>query len=231
MSVQSPIELLEQVAAWFDDVGVAVVYTGGTTVPLYLAGVAATEFRATKDVDCVVDTRTYAAYAELLGRLRRAGFHETSEEGAPICRLVRSGLSVDVMPVVPDVLGFSNEWYADGWDRAATVALPSGRSVRVFPVEYVLASKVAAYESRGGGDAYGSHDMEDIITLLDGSPGVLDAVEQSDERVRAFLVGWLAALARRRDAYDVLAAHVSRAPGDDDRAFLLLERLAAITDQ
>ena len=68
-----PVEMLDRVAAWLDAAGMTGVYTGGSPVPLYLEPAAATEYRPTRDVDWVVDTPTYAAYQDLVGRLRKAG--------------------------------------------------------------------------------------------------------------------------------------------------------------
>lgn len=221
----NPLELLEQVAIWLEDAGIAVVFTGGTTVPLYLDAVAASEYRQTRDVDCVVDSGTYAAYTRLLTRLRAAGFSDSQEDGAPICRFERDGILVDVMPVNPDVLGFANRWYPAAWRTRTELRLPSGRAVRVFRLEYLLASKITAYESRGAADPFLSHDFEDLVTLLDGSPGGLAQVSGAEADVRAFVMEWLQALVGRSDAYDVLAAHVSRASGGGDRAEVLLARL------
>lgn len=220
-----PIELLEQVAAWLDDAGIQVVFTGGSTVPLYLEPIAAQEFRPTRDVDCIVDAPDYAAYARLTSQLRRLGFQESQEEGAPMCRFIRDGLLIDVMPIDPEILGFSNPWYPGAWTNQASLRLPSGRTVAVFPVEYLLASKISAYESRGNADPYVSHDFEDIVTLLDGADDVLRAIELAAPDLRDFVSTWLAALLARRDAIDLFEAHVSRVAGGDDRARLLFTTL------
>ena len=221
----NPIELLEQVAEWLDDAGIQVVFTGGSTVPLYLGPVAAQEFRATRDVDCIVDASDYAAYTKRTSQLRELGIHESQEEGAPMCRFVREGLLIDVMPIDPEILGFSNPWYLGAWNHQARQSLPSGRTVAVFPVEYLVASKISAYESRGNADPYASHDFEDIVSLLDGADHILDAVEAAAPDVRDFVRSWLTALVARRDALDLFEAHVSRVAGGHDRALLLLESI------
>ena len=41
---------------------------------------------------------------------------------------------------------------------------------------YFLATKIEAFESRGEGDFYGSHDLEEIITLLDGREFLFDEI-------------------------------------------------------
>lgn len=39
------------------------------------------------------------------------GFQEDTREGAPLCRWVRHGTTLDVMPLDEKILGFSNRWY------------------------------------------------------------------------------------------------------------------------
>lgn len=221
----NPLHLLEQVAEWLEELGVSVVFTGGTTIPLYLDAIAASEYRPTRDVDCIVDTKTYGAYAQLVARLRASGFSDALEDGAPICRFEREGILVDVMPIESAVLGFTNRWYPPAWRAPTKRRLPSGRAVPVFRLEYLLASKISAFESRGAGDPYLSHDFEDIVTLLDGCPDALPAIANAEIEVRIFLKAWLQRLVARSDAYDLLAAHVSRSSGGGDRAEALLHRL------
>ena len=83
----------------------------------------------------------------------------------------------------------------------------------MFPVEYLLASKIIAYESRGGSDPYGSHDFKDIVTLLDGAPGVLASVKSADEELARFVSDWLRRVVAREDISDILGGHVSRIAG------------------
>lgn len=222
---EHPIALLDKVSGWLEQAGIQVVYTGGTTVPLYLGPIAAVEFRQTRDVDCIVDALDYPAYAALTRRLREAGFLESQEDDAPMCRFVREGVSVDVMPINEGILGFSNRWYRGAWENSTLMRLPSGRYVPVFRIEYLLASKIAAYESRGGADPYMSHDFEDVVSLLDAAEGSLDSVDAAAPELRDFVHQWLSSILSRDDAYDLMAAHVSRAAGGSDRAELLLMRL------
>ncbi len=48
------------------------------------------------------------------------------------------------------------------------VKLPSGTFISVFTLPYFIATKIEAYCNRGGNDIRFSHDIEDVIIVLDG---------------------------------------------------------------
>ena len=72
------------------------------------------------------------------------------------------------MPTNPDILGFANRWYGPAVDAAETITLPSGQIARMVSAPYFLATKLEAFDGRGHGDYLLSHDMEDLIAVLDG---------------------------------------------------------------
>ncbi|MBI5883978.1 MAG: hypothetical protein HZB91_12840, partial [Elusimicrobia bacterium] len=163
-----------------------VVFVGGATVELYMAGPGAEPLRVTDDVDCVIGITSRAAYGALEEKLRALGFsHPTEEPKAPICRWKYSGIPVDVMPIDAAVLGFSNRWYSEGILNAEKKVLPDGQGISVFSLPYFLASKLEAFMGRGKGDFYGSKDIEDIIVVVDGAREVRESVLGAPEAVRA----------------------------------------------
>ena len=125
------------------------VFVGGATVSLYAtdAGLAA-EVRPTDDVDIVVELASYKGYAELDERLRSLGFINDIESGV-ICRYIIKGLIVDVMPVDPSIIGFSNRWYKEGFENAVQHVLDEQTTVQIFSLPYFVASKWEAFKGRG----------------------------------------------------------------------------------
>lgn len=117
MSTRTPIELIEIVAGDLGAMCDDVVFVGGAIVGLLITDPAAPPISATKDVDIIVSVTSNYAYSQQLGeRLRRLGFSEDSEEGAPLCRWRRrDGIKLDVMPTDPGILGFSNRWCIRSW--------------------------------------------------------------------------------------------------------------------
>src|SRR5689334_21971720 len=112
------VQLIELVAARLANLDVPLAFVGGITTSLYLDDAFAGAARGTDDVDCVVEITTSLQMARLEKRLRQSGLSNDRSVGAPVCRWVCSGVKVDVMPVVGEILGFTNPWYADGVRRA-----------------------------------------------------------------------------------------------------------------
>lgn len=72
------------------------------------------------------------------------------------------------MPSAGELLGFENLWQTVAMPHAARHTLPSGSEIRAITPPYLIATKLAAFGSRGRGDHLGSRDLEDVILLVDG---------------------------------------------------------------
>jgi predicted nucleotidyltransferase len=160
------VALVEVVARALGAINERVVYVGGCAVGLLITDAARPPVRATQHVDLLVEIKTRAAYYQLAGELRSAGFAE--DQGGVICRWRLGKLKIDVMPTERDVLGFSNRWYPMAVHEAQSTALPSGQVIRLISPPLLLATKIEAFYGRGAGDFMASHDIEDIVTLVDG---------------------------------------------------------------
>ena len=163
------LTLLELAAHALGDVLAEVTFVGGCTTILLVDKAAFGGVRQTDDVDVIVDVVSLLAYQQLSKRLRRNGFAEDRE--GPICRWIfKEGEAVvrlDVMPNSPEILGFSNRWYADAMANAEMHTLPSGTQISVVNPGYFLATKFETFNGRGKGDYAASHDLEDIIFVLE----------------------------------------------------------------
>jgi predicted nucleotidyltransferase len=109
--------------------------------------------------------------------LHQRGFREDVSEDAPICRWTAEGVILDVMPTDSAILGFGNKWYEQAMEYAMVVELPSGEQLRMVSAPYFLVTKLEAFDGRGRGDYQMSHDMEDIIAVLDGRPEIVEEVK------------------------------------------------------
>lgn len=222
-------EMLVRAATALGELKDEVVFVGGAVVDLFITDPAAPRPRFTQDVDVVVEVATYGAWAELGARLRTLGFREDRRDGAPLCRWVFDDLVMDVMPAIERVLGFTNRWYRQAKEQSLERELPGGLRVRVVTPPLFLATKVEAFRSRGGGDFVASHDLEDIVAVVDGRPALADEVQLAPAPLRRYLAaavrGWL-------EDPDFLAAVPGHLPGDaasQARAPVVLDRLRAIT--
>jgi predicted nucleotidyltransferase len=207
-----------------------VVFVGGATVHLWLTEAAAPPVRATDDVDVICDVTSYAEYQALSERLRERGLEEAIDEPV-ICRWRHrdSGLAIDVMPTSEDVLGFSNPWYEAGIATAVELKLPSGKRIRAVAPPVVVATKLAAWLGRGGGDVLASLDVHDIVVLIDGRPELIDELAAQPEELREYVAAELASL-REVNYFEYVVQGAVAAYGDvaNERATILAERLDAI---
>ncbi len=203
------------------------VFVGGCTTGLLLTDLAAVGIRPTKDVDALVDVTSYAMYAALSERLRALGLTEDITEGAPLCRWRYRDLIVDVMPIDEGVLGFSNRWYLPAMQSAQTRAI-GGSDVRVVTPVYFVATKLAAFHGRGAGHVTVSHDLEDIIIVVDGRPDLVGEIGAAEPEVRAFIASEIGFLLTNRDFVDALPGFLLPDAASQARRPLLEGRLRAI---
>jgi Nucleotidyl transferase AbiEii toxin, Type IV TA system len=217
------IALLESAAEALEEMLDAVVFVGGATVELWITDEAAPEFRPTNDVDVIVEITTRDAYYRLEERLRELGFQNDEEDGV-ICRfrLPRSALILDVMPTKASILGFENRWLREAFPRGVPYTLPSGREIKVVPPVSLMATKLEAFASRGGGDLYGSKDFEDLIRLLDGREELVEELKGADVDVKAFVSQGLARLSRLETFESAAEGALGGGPETLDRFELVL---------
>lgn len=218
---------VERLGALADDM----VFLGGCATGLLLTDVAAPPIRVTQDVDVITEVASLGDYQRLSGQLRKRGFKEDQSPDAPICRWVAADVVLDVMPTRPEILGFGNEWYQPALDAAAVVALPSGKSIRMVTAPYFLVTKLAAFDSRGKGDDVMSHDMEDIVAVLDGRPEIVDEVKRADEALRKHLITRFAVLLRDANFVAALPGHLPGDAASQARAPLVMERITEMVER
>ncbi len=164
-----------------------VVFVGGCATGLFITDPAMPEVRATQDVDVIVEIASRVEYYRLEEELRSRGFKQDMSENAPVCRWLVDAIKVDIMPTQEDILGFSNRWYLPAIKNADHVELEKELAIQLVTPPYFLATKIEAFTGRGGGDYMASHDMEDIITVLDGRPEIVSEIRSSSEDLKIFL--------------------------------------------
>lgn len=214
---QTNLDAIAIVARGLGDLLESVAFVGGAVVTLYIDDPAAEDVRATKDVDCVIEVSGHGGLADLEQQLRRLGFVNATEPGAPICRWHFSGLIVDVMPTDSSILGFSNRWYPEAMKNLRTKRVAPDVEVFVFSLPYFVASKLEAFETRGKRDWLASHDLEDVIRVLDTSSSIETDLCETTGELRTYLNDELGRLAHHADAAEILAAHLTPGSTTDAR--------------
>jgi hypothetical protein len=187
------------------------VFVGGAVAGLLVTDPASPSIRPTEDVDLVCSALALADYYRLGAQLRERGFMEDARPGAPACRWRIGTLAVDVMPARADILGFSNRWYPLAVETAQRVVLPSKQAVRLVTAPVFVATKLEAFHGRGQGDFLFSHDLEDLLAIVDGRPSLLEECRGSPPGLRRYLADQFAALLATPAFLEALSGHL---PGD-----------------
>ena len=97
-------DAVRKLAPFLDEI----VFVGGVTLGLLITDEAAAPIRGTTDVDVIAEIVTYADYIAFSERLRQAHF---TEDTGLTCRWHNGTLTLDVLALSKDVLGFTNVWY------------------------------------------------------------------------------------------------------------------------
>jgi len=191
------------------------VFVGGAVAGLLITDPAMPPIRPTEDVDVICKALVLTDYHRVEAALRAQGFVHDPDIDAPICRW-RTGPGnaaaiLDVMPTLEEILGFSNRWYPLAMDTAQNVTLRSGRTIRVIAAPVFVATKLEAFRGRGGGDYMSSHDLEDLLAIVDGRASLLHECQTSPPVLRQWLGAQFEALLAKRAFLDALPGHL---PGD-----------------
>jgi hypothetical protein len=206
-----------------------IVFVGGCTTGLLITDPAASPVRATDDVDVIVEVSSYAEYSRFSKRLRSLGFSEDSSEGAPICRWLVDHMKLDVMPTDEGILGFSNRWYKPAIETANLILL-DGFELRVVTAPYFIGTKLEAFRGRGKGDFHASSDLEDIVTLLDGRPTVVEEVSESSAVLRRYIGREVGKLLENPDFLNALPGHLAGDQISQARIPMILRNLRSLHD-
>jgi len=192
-----------------------VVFVGGAVAGLLVTDPLADSVRATRDVDAVVNT-SRARFHEIEAQVAQRGF-ERDVRSDVICRWLHSasGVAFDLMPVQPEMLGFTNRWYPYAVETAERVDLGEGARVRLVCAVAFVATKLEAFASRGHGDFLSSHDLEDVLNIVDGREELTGEIADAPIEVREAVAGIFRRLLSNADFVNVfpgLMAEPARAP-------------------
>lgn len=221
------IELLARVAEALGDLRERLVFVGGCATALLITDPAAPPVRATHDVDAVVAIVSLADYHRLGEALRVRGFLQTLEDGEPPYRWTFAGMKLDIMPTDEKILGFSNRWYEPAMRTAETVLLRKGLSIRLVTPVYFVATKLEAFEDRGQGDYFASHDLEDVLSIVDGRPDLVEEMSRAEPGVREYVAGLFTRLILDEGFLNALPGLIIEG-SPAVRSPIVLQRLSAI---
>jgi predicted nucleotidyltransferase len=201
-----------------------IAFVGGCATGLLLTDPAAAPVRPTLDVDAIVAIASYAEFTDLEKRLRELGFHQPISEGIPVCRWLSGDLILDLMPTDSSILGFSNIWYAPALENARRVRI-EGTEIRLITAPYFVATKLEAFHGRGTNDFRMSHDIEDIVTVIDGRAELAEEVHAAAADLQKYLSREFGSLLSDRNFMEALPGHLLPDAASQQRLGLVLKRM------
>jgi predicted nucleotidyltransferase len=205
------------------------VFLGGAVAELFITAPGVAGARPTKDVDIVVNVLNLGEYTETLReQLVELGLREDDSKDAPVCRWLLDDLIVDIMPTRGDILDFSCEWYQLAFDTARQVVLPDGTAIRLVTPACFLATKLAAFGDRGRRNPMASHDLEDVIAVIDGRPEIVADLAAASPDLRAYVADRLSQFLARSDAAALVAAQLMPDSDSQDRLPFVLDRIRSL---
>ena len=216
---------LRQIAQALGALREQVVFVGGAVAGLLVTDPLASSVRATRDVDAVVNA-SRTTFHRIEEAVAARGFARDMGSEV-ICRWVHkaSGVIFDLMPVQPEVLGFSNRWYPYAVETAQPIDLGQGVVIRLVSAVAFVATKLEAFASRGGSDFLSSHDLEDILNIVDGREELPSEMRMAPPELRAAVAAALGALLAHPDFINVLPGLLA----ESERAALVIDRLKALS--
>jgi hypothetical protein len=201
-----------------------IAFVGGWVTGLLLTDAAAGPVRPTLDIDAIVAIASYAEFTVLENRLRDLGFDQSHAEDALICRWASEDLTLDLMPTDSSILGFSNRWYSPALENAPKTKIGE-YEVRLITAPYFLATKLEAFRGPGHGDFRMSHDLEDIVTVIDGRAEIIEEVRLAHADLQTYLSREFRALLSNRDFLEALPGHLLPDSASQQRLGLVIQRM------
>jgi predicted nucleotidyltransferase len=202
----SNLDLLATVARQIRPLLDEVVFVGGAIAELYRKVPVLPAARVTTDTDAICHAMSYTEYSRLGARLQELGFSQSLAAADPPYRWRSAAGVLDLMPMDEQVLGFTNRWYAYGLAHPDRVQLAVDLEISILSPPAFLATKLAAFADRGSADPHRSHDLEDIVALVAGRPGLVDEVTAAPFELRGWIGEQVAAFLRRAEASELIDA-------------------------
>ncbi len=181
------IEKIKKISNVVESIGEKAVFVGGAVAQFYVDNNGTENIRFTKDVDIVFEILSFGQLEKIRQKLTGAGFKQTMDNKV-LCRFSFSDILVDVMSVSEVGWAPGNIWFKKGFSKAQSKKI-GDFEILLLPLSYYLATKFSAFNDRGIADPYLSHDLEDIVYVLDNNPEFCHILQiNDDEDVRNYLI-------------------------------------------
>jgi len=199
------IAVVAEVAEALQDIKQDMVFVGGAVVSLYTDDPAADEIRPTQDIDMTLNIINLSHWEKVQTQLSALGFYP-DPFGHAICSYKYKDIPVDIMATEDGPLGPTNRWYKIGFENLWSTKAKD-QDIKILSAPCYLATKFEAFNDRGS-DYRISHDIEDIIYVLDNRIGIVEEIENDDTRIANFIKEQLQNIVNKGLLQEVLMAHI-----------------------
>lgn len=93
-----------------------------------------------------------------------------------------------------------------------------------------MVTKLEAFKGRGGGDYLLSHDIEDIVAVLDGRPEIADEVISADGELKHEVAVQFRELLKNRKFIDAVSGHMPTDETSQARVQVVLNCIKKISE-
>jgi hypothetical protein len=104
-------------------------------------------------------------------------------------------------------------------------------TIRFVTAPYFLATKIEAFEGRGQSDFLSSHDLEDIVAVIDGRPEIIEEVRAADKLLRTYLAKKFSSMLKNTEFQAVLPGHLNYGSLSNERAEIVMDRIKNLINE
>lgn len=116
-------------------------------------------------------------------------------------------------------------------DSAIRIEIEPDLAIRVANPAVLLATKLEAYLNRAKGDYVMSHDITDVVTLVEGRPQLVQEVARLGGDAKEFVRNVLGNLLSNPDFRLAIHGHLPPDASSQERVAIVLERLRGMLAQ
>ena len=199
------IAVVAEIAEALKDIKQDMVFVGGAIISLYTDDPAADEIRPTQDVDMTINILNLGHWEEVQKKLSELGF-QPDPFGHAICSYKYNDIPVDIMATEDGPLGPSNRWYKVGFKNLWNVKVKD-QEIKILSAPCYLATKFEAFKNRGN-DYRTSHDIEDIIYVIDNRIDIVSEITEGEPSILLFIREQLQIIINKGILKEVLVSHI-----------------------
>ena len=110
------------------------------------------------------------------------------------------------------------------------IELEPNLEIQIVTTPYFLGTKLEAFFGRGRGDYLASHDMEDIINVINGRVEIIEDIKNSEPNLKDSIIKSLQGFLNDELFLEALPGHLLPDQASQGRRSIIIERMEKIID-